>query len=310
MFPNICNGVWAILLVTLLCAMTPYQKQVPDVTSIPTSNPSKPIRILCLGGGGVRGVITARILQALEEQTEQSIHNLFDIILGTSTGGIIGLGLTMPHPECPSKAMYKAEHFVQFYLKQSRRIFQKSIWRMLISGFGLWGARYDRKYLDEALEEVFQENKLTQALCPVGVLSYSLEKQLPRLWSSYVAQQEARKNQYMRDAAAITSAAPTYFAPKTIFASKGRETLVEIDGGIFANNPAIAALIAVVDLYPNFQRKDLIIVSIGSSKHRSKEQDNFSGITGIGRLINTMIAARGEFVDEALGAISQAITIT
>lgn len=270
---------------------------------MPTSSSAKPIRILCIDGGGVRGIIPARILQEFEEKTGEPIHELFDIIVGTSTGGILGLALTMPNPEQPDKAMYKAEELIKFYLEQSSRIFQKSIWRTISSGFGIWGAKYDRRHLDEVLEEFFKDSRLAQALCPVGVLSYSLEKQAPRFWSSYVAQQEPPKNQYMRDAAAVTSAAPTYFLPKTITSGKGKETLSEVDGGIYANNPAIASLILLAKLYPDFHREDSVVVSLGTGKRGGKRKYGFSGISGIRRLISAMMDATGAFVDEALEAI-------
>ncbi len=300
---NMCGAPFSVLLVILLCGATPYPVQAQNTIPKPTSSAQQPIRILCLDGGGVRGIIPARILQAFEEKTGKPVHELFDIIVGTSTGGILGLALTMPNPEQTDRAMYKAEELVKFYLEQSSRIFQKSVWRTISSGFGIWGAKYDRRHLDEVLEEFFQDSRLAQALCPVGVLSYSLEKQAPRLWSSYVAQQAPCKNQYMRDAAAVTSAAPTYFLPKTITSHKGEETLSEVDGGIYANNPAIASLIAAAKLYPNFLRKDLVVVSLGTGKRGSKRKYGFRGLSGISRLISAMMDATGTFVDEALAAI-------
>lgn len=242
--------------------------------------------------------------QAFEEKTGRPVHELFDIVVGTSTGGIIGLALTMPNPQQAGQAMYQAEDLVKFYLEQSSRIFQRSIWRKVSSGFGIWGAKYDRRHLDEVLEEFFQDSRLAQALCPVGVLSYSLEKQLPRLWSSYVAQQEERKNHYMRDAAGVTSAAPTYFAPKEVLTAPHMERLAEVDGGIYANNPAIASLIATAHLYPDFKRQDMVVVSIGTGKRGSKRKYGFSGISGISRLISSMMDATGELVDEAVAAIT------
>ena len=300
---NTLYCLYCIMLASLLCHVIPYQVQTQTTLPMPTSSAQQPIRILCIDGGGVRGIIPARILQEFEEKTSKPIHELFDIIVGTSTGGILGLALTMPNPEQPDKAMYTAKECVGFYLAQSSRIFQKSTWRTLSSGFGIWGAKYDRRHLDEVLGEFFQDSRLAQALCPVGVLSYSLEKHAPRLWSSYVAQQTPRKNQYMRDAAAVTSAAPTYFLPKTITSAQGKETLSEVDGGIYANNPAIASLIALAKLYPNFLRKDLVMVSLGTGKRGDKHEYGFSGIRGISRLISAMIDATGVFVDEALEAI-------
>ena len=60
---------------------------------------SKPIRILSIDGGGIRGVIPAMILARIESLTGKPIAELFDLIAGTSTGGILTLGLTKPGPD-------------------------------------------------------------------------------------------------------------------------------------------------------------------------------------------------------------------
>jgi len=267
-----------------------------------TKSSQRFIRVLCITGGGVRGIIPSRILQAFEEQSGKSIHQLFDLIVGTSTGGIIALALTMPDPENLQKSMYKAQDVVNFYLQESSQIFCKSIWRTLRSGFGIWGARYDRKNLDTALLRFMKDSRMTQCLCHVGILSYSIDKHLPCLWTSYLAQQQATKDHYIRNVVAASSAAPTYFEPKLINDARTKETLTEIDGGIYANNPAIAAMIAVSNLYPKFRRKDLVVVSLGTGKSRKRVHE-LHGLRSISHLISDMMDATGELVDGAIDAL-------
>ena len=277
------------------------------MTTVKTASKRKapPIRVLCINGGGVRGIIPAWLLQSFEEQTNQPIHALFDVIVGTSTGGIIALAITMPNPAYPQQAMYKAQDLVQFYIEEAPRIFQASLWRQLSTGFGLWGPRYDRTNLDNILAEYFKDSRLSQALCHVGVLSFSIEKRLPRLWTSYTAQKNRYKNHYSRDAAAATSAAPTYFAPKTVLAldkNTKEEHLTEVDGGIYANNPALSALLAVAELYPDFSRKDLLVVSLGTGES-NEPGHSYKGLGGIRRLISDMMRASEDMVDDMLAAI-------
>jgi patatin-like phospholipase/acyl hydrolase len=85
---------------------------------------SRPFRILSIDGGGVRGIIPARFLQALEEMSQQPIHALFDLIVGTSTGGLIALGLTCLNQQRQGP-QYGAKDIVDFYLKESANIRQK-----------------------------------------------------------------------------------------------------------------------------------------------------------------------------------------
>lgn len=269
---------------------------------VANKSPRQLIRVLCIDGGGTRGIISARILQAFEEKSGKPIHQLFDIIVGTSTGGILALALTMPNPEKPQKAMYQAKEMVQFYMNEGPKIFQRSIWRTLYTGFGLWGGRYDRKNLDDALLAVFKDSRLSQALCPVGVLSYSVEKHRPRFWTSYIAKQEARKDHYIRDAAGATSAAPTYFDPKVVITTPLKERLTEVDGGIYANNPALAAIIALCYLYPNFQREDLVVVSVGTGRGVNNPRHQ-QGLKRILHLFDEMIDANEDLVDETISAL-------
>ncbi len=142
-------------------------------------------KILSIDGGGVRGIIPAKILQFLEEVTGQPIHKLFDLIVGTSTGGIITLGLTCPNQA--KEARYSAKEIIDIYIEHATHIFQKSFLRKITTGAGLWGAKYDRSHFDEILQQIFGDVLFTQALCPIVIPTYSLLKERPNLFSSRVA---------------------------------------------------------------------------------------------------------------------------
>lgn len=297
----VCTACFYFVL--LLSSATPCWGQNVKQEKGASSEPSaSPVRVLCIDGGGVRGIIPARILQTFEEQAERPIHELFDIVIGTSTGGIIALAIAMPDPGQPQKAMYKAQDLVQFYLERSSYIFKQSIWRNLQTAFGIWGAKYNRERLDHMLEDLFKDMRLDQSLCHAGVLSYSVDNYLPHLWSSYNAQKDPRKNHYLRDAAGATSAAPILFAPKAIVSEDGQEYFTEVDGGIYANNPATAAMIAVSELYPDFKRDSLVMVSLGTGKVGGRSYD-YRGLIGLGRLMGDMIDANSELIDGTLRAL-------
>ena len=87
----------------------------------------KTFKVLSIDGGGIRGIIPARILQHIEEQTDKSICHLFDLIAGTSTGGIIALALTRPkRSRGKSEPAYKAEDIVDLYAREGGSIFNRS----------------------------------------------------------------------------------------------------------------------------------------------------------------------------------------
>ena len=91
--------------------------------------------LLALDGGGIRGVIPARVLHAIEQRTGRPISQLFDLVAGTSTGGILALGLTKPAARGSSKPAYSASNLLDFYLNEGERIFpRKSLWERVRRG--------------------------------------------------------------------------------------------------------------------------------------------------------------------------------
>src|SRR5208283_4739257 len=99
-------------------------------------------KILSLDGGGVCGVISARILQEIENRTGKKCSQLFDFIAGTSAGGISTAALTMPKP-------MSAEEIVGFYFEECSKIFHATLWRKITTLCGIIGASYDIKPFEE-----------------------------------------------------------------------------------------------------------------------------------------------------------------
>lgn len=236
--------------------------------------------VLAIDGGGVRGIIPARILQEIEQRTGRSMFELVDTVSGNSTGGIIALGLVTPD-ESGIKAKYKAQDFVSLYLTQSKDIFSRSVWSKIKTGNGLWGIKYDRENLDKILLGQFGHTTFSKALKDTLIFSYSLDREEAHLWSSEISKNKRKKDFYIKDIAAATSAAPTYFAPAKIsnvsgdycFKTKDENNLTQIvpicteaDGGIFANNPAIMVTAYVMKRNPHLKRENIILISLGTGQ--------------------------------------------
>ena len=254
MYPSkITYFVLSLLLCTNLHAVRAHTA-TSDITH-------KKFRILSIDGGGVRGIIPARILQKIEEKTGKPIHELFDLVIGNSIGGLVALALLTPHEQGGAK--YSAQDLVNFFEKRSSKIFYRSLWRYIITGWGLWGPRYSRNNLDKLLHQLLGDTKLSQTLKPVLIVSYSLEDALPHLWRTRMARQKLHKDYYLRDVAGATSAAPTYFSPKVI-QTEDQRTLYEIDGGIWANNPTDLAVAEIKVLNINIDPQNIILISMGT----------------------------------------------
>jgi patatin-like phospholipase/acyl hydrolase len=223
----------------------------------------KIFRVLSIDGGGVRGIIPARILEEIEKRTNKPISELFDLIVGNSTGGLLALGLTTPDDK--NKPKYTAKNILDLYLLNSKDIFSSSFFRNIATGNGLWGAKHSRANLDYMTEKLFGNTLLSQTIKPVLILSYSLTQGEPSLWTTNFSISHPDKDVYLKDLAGATTAAPTYFSPKEM-KNKASEILYEADGGIYANDPSTAAIAEIYRNNPNIGKNDILLISIGTGK--------------------------------------------
>jgi patatin-like phospholipase/acyl hydrolase len=217
------------------------------------------MNVLSVDGGGIRGVIPAMVLADLEERTGKHTAELFDLIAGTSTGGIIALALTVPGEN--GKPRWTANDLVDLYLTEGPRIFHHSIGQMLESGLGLLDEKYDARPLEQALEDYLGEANISEAVTDVMVASYDLEHRKPFFFKTDRAKLKPEHDWLMREAARATSAAPTYFEPEKLTADG--EVFALCDGGVFANNPAMSAYAEARRRHP---RAEIRLVSLGTGQ--------------------------------------------
>jgi len=192
----------------------------------------KKFKILCIDGGGIKGLFPATILASIEADLGIRVGDYFDLVAGTSTGGIIaaGVGLRIP-----------AETLKDFYLTHGPSIFRKSKWipGCILGLTGFFLKTYKGKELRKVLDQVFNETKLgdskTRLLIPaMNALDGNVHVFKTRHHSTYVRDWKMS----MVDVCMATAAAPTYFENH-----KTAEGLSLIDGGMWANNPILIAVI-------------------------------------------------------------------
>ena len=217
-----------------------------------------PFKILAVDGGGIWGVIPALILAAIEEQTKRPISDLFDLLSGTSTGGIIACGLAKPGAD--GKAEKSANDVVQLYVDDGMTIFPTSFLRGFVGA--IRGAKYDPTGLESTLLQHFGEARLKDALKPVLIPSYDIEKQIPIFFKSEKAKVDPAYDFPMREVVRATSAAPTYFPPEKIETGNPLDYFALIDGGIVAGNPALCAYAEAMKMGHSVD--DVVLVSLGT----------------------------------------------
>jgi predicted acylesterase/phospholipase RssA len=216
--------------------------------------------LLALDGGGIRGVIPARVLDAIEQRTGRPICELFDLVGGTSTGGILALGLTKPSARDSAKPAFSASNLLDFYLDEGETIFPgKTLWERVTNPLGMADVRYSAKPLEGLLQQRFGDTMLSEALTEICIPSYDLSKPAAYFFKrEYARDEEHSWDTPMALVARATSAAPTYFNPAKI------EDHALVDGGVFANNPAAAAYADALDLWGH--DVEIQVISIGTGQ--------------------------------------------
>jgi patatin-like phospholipase/acyl hydrolase len=223
-------------------------------------------RILCIDGGGIRGIIPAVVLAELERRTGRPISELFDLIAGTSTGGILALALVKPGEK--GRPEYTAEDVIRLYETQGRCIFSRSLLHRVVSLDGLTNKKYQTGPVEKVFEKFFGDALLSDALTNVMVTSFDVQLRDAFFFRSYRARANKEEFDYlMWNAARATSAAPTYFEPELI--EKEDKAYALVDGGVFANNPSMCAL---VDSMREFRQTldQVFMVSLGTGKETER----------------------------------------
>jgi patatin-like phospholipase/acyl hydrolase len=221
--------------------------------------------VLSIDGGGIRGIIPALVLAEIERQTGRAACELFDLIAGTSAGGIVALGVTAPG--AGGKPLHSAEELAGFFVKDGPKIFSRSLLRTIETVDGLLEEKYSAKGLEAALRENLGEALLSEALCDVLITSYDVQSHEPFFFKSAQAREGPARDYPMRVVARATSAAPTYFEPEHVIPPvvlPGEPSdYALVDGGTFANNPAMCAYAEATRDHPG---ADVLVVSLGTGR--------------------------------------------
>lgn len=209
---------------------------------------SRRFQVLALDGGGYKGMFSAAVLACLEEDLRTSLVDHFDLVAGTSTGGIIALALG---------AGKTPQEIVNFYVAHGPRIFghrRRRTIRQLVR------SKYDVGPLKLALEDVLGDRSLWQSSVPLCIPSYDLRTDQVHLFRTPHSERLARDwRERMVDVALATSAAPTFLPAHNL------RGLRLVDGGLWANNPAVVAIAEAVSEF-KIDLSDIRVLSLGTTR--------------------------------------------
>jgi patatin-like phospholipase/acyl hydrolase len=215
-----------------------------------------PCLILSIDGGGLRGLIPALILKHIEEKVQFANNNsrklvtYFNLVSGTSTGGLITCGLTLGDQTNTLSTKYSPSFIENVYRENSNRIFPYKgkigeWWRSLPFSYP-WRPQFKRAGLDSVLNEIFQNARISDCITPILIPTYNVETNEPFYFSTRKAFQQRNLNFRLFDVCKATSAGPTYLPAHMLWEPK---RMICVDGGVFQNNPTTSALVEVIK-YP------------------------------------------------------------
>ncbi|KAK3231442.1 hypothetical protein Dsin_003323 [Dipteronia sinensis] len=298
------------------------------------------ITVLSIDGGGIRGIIPATLLAFLESELQKldgeqaRLADYFDVISGTSTGGLVTAMLTCPNDQ--NRPLFAAKDIKDFYLAHCPKIFPQD------NTFGylpfssmfksLAGPKYDGKYLHSIVKEKLRDVRLHQTLTNVVIPTFDIKKLQPIIFSTYNVKKNPSTDALLSDISIGTSAAPTYLPAhnfETVDISTGKKRTFDlIDGGVAANNPTLVAIsevtkeitrgsAAFLPIKPTDYARFLVIsLGTGSPKTEEKYDALKSGKWGLlgwltaessTPLIDVFMQSSSDMVDFHISTVFQAL---
>jgi len=287
---------------------------------------TKKITILSIDGGGIRGILPGVILTYIEERLhektddkEARLSDYFDLMAGTSTGGMLTCLYITPGDD--GRPKFKASDAVDLYMDNGEEIFSIPLGRRLINIFGLIKAKYPVKNIERIMRSYLGDVKLSQALKPCLITAYEIFQRKTIFFNKVDTIKNETRDYYIRDIARSTSAAPTYFRPSEIHSIYGNP-LYLVDGGVFANNPSMCAyaeartlkfteILGRNDKYDYPGATEMVLVSIGTGSHGDPYPYTKAkrwGIVGwLKPLIDIMMSGNSETVHYELNQLFKAV---
>ena len=200
---------------------------------------NKPFKILSIDGGGIKGLYSSTILEHFERKNQGRCSDYFDLLCGTSTGGLIALALSLKIP---------AEEISAIYERRGHEIFPPRNNLLGLFRQTLWKGKFSDQPLKRVLFDIFHEKTISESQNLLCIPAYSFTDARP-----WIFKYDHKEGGLSRDndtkyvyVALATSAAPTYLPLSEISFYNYKQF---IDGGVWANNPSLIGLIEALTYF-------------------------------------------------------------
>lgn len=239
----------------------------------------KKFKILSIDGGGIRGIIPAKVLYHLEEEAIKKdgpnarLCDYFDLVCGTSTGGIIAIGIALG---------MTAKDILKLYQENAKKIFPS---KSLLKAFCKNEPFYNRDILKNILAEKYDsfdyktnDARIYHCKTRLCIPTYDLDKGEQHVFKTdHLPNYHRDCHIPVVDAALATAAAPVYFEPYSFefndMNSVNKSAYINnVDGGVLANNPALIGLTEATYCI-GIPLDEIEMLSLGTGTFNLKDRD-------------------------------------
>ncbi len=251
----------------------------------------KPLRILILEGGAIKGVISVKLMMFLEKMSGKRIGEMFDVISGISIGSLETIMLSVPGPD--GRPKYSATDLLNFFRYKTGPAFNMSFADRLGTANGLLLPLLSPRNNTRILKEIVGDRlRVSDLLGAVLVAGYDIHDRKLAFFCTDEAPFSEREDFLVYQLLAGTAAMPGFMGPNEITSVTGKRTLLLADPGLILNNPIMAALVYATYLHPD-NRKVIAFLGLGlEDKYtRHKSTYYYNGLLGLANLYPGMTAA-------------------
>jgi patatin-like phospholipase/acyl hydrolase len=229
-------------------------------------------KILSIDGGGLRGIIPIIVLQELERRMGgKRIHEMFDMVAGTSTGGLIACAVTLS--DDGKTAKFDLNEVLSIYTVRGKEIFpiKSGIEKFLNTARALKRPEFSADGIDQVLRDILDHKRIMNCLKPIFITAYDIFNNEAILFTSTDAAFDPTRNAELYDVCRATSAGPTYLPAYEC--NYGGQKRVFVDGGIFMNNPCVGAIVEAIKFggaapYKTAHKlEDVCVLSLGTGHY-------------------------------------------
>jgi len=262
--------------------------------------------VLVIDGGGVRGLIPARMLEEIEKKTGKPTSELFDMIVVTSAGALVGASLTVPSKEDPTKPRYTASEVLQTFKREAPHIFPNIKFRNIKHFVPGADGYYDVENFEKILKTLYGDTKMGESLTDLIVTATDMKSYRPA-WIQNIknlSDKDGWRNMDLWEAVRASCTAPSLFQAKYTYTAPNpntpdvRERYTFLDGNIFsASAPRYAYTKAKQAAPPD---AEVVVVHIGTAFQKlsasPEEFNKVSPMTLLKETVGLMIHMNGTAV--------------